>query len=114
MGKVPLQARQNLCTFNFAATFAETASVCNSTMEKCQDSIKSTAKNVKRQIQKGANPEKASRHSYDATCDYPYVLSKKKLIQQRALSCLSKTLVHILQRELYSMGNTKYSDERLR
>ena len=46
MGKVTLQvlkelehqARQNLCTINFAATFAKTASVCNFTMEKCQDS----------------------------------------------------------------------------
>ena len=57
MGKVPLQimkefehqARQNLCNVNFTATFAKTASVCNSTMEKCQDSIKSTAKKVKSQ-----------------------------------------------------------------
>ena len=45
MGKVPLQVlkelelqvRQNLCTINFAATFAKTASVSNSTMEKCQE-----------------------------------------------------------------------------
>ena len=28
------------------------------------------------------------------------------LIQHRALTCLSKSLAHILQRELYSMGNT--------
>ena len=55
------QARQNLCTSNFAATFAKTASVFNSTMEKCQDSLKSTFKKVKSQIQKGANPEKAAR-----------------------------------------------------
>ena len=54
MGKVPLQvlkelehqARQNLCTISFAATFAKTASV-NSTMEKCQDSLKSTVKKIK-------------------------------------------------------------------
>ena len=52
MGKVPLkilkelehQARQNLWTINFAATFAKTSSVCNFTMEKCQDSLKSTDK----------------------------------------------------------------------
>ena len=58
MGKVPLQvlkelehqARQNLCTINFVATFTKTASVCNSTMEKCQDSFKSTFKKVKSQI----------------------------------------------------------------
>ena len=59
MGKVSLkvvkefghQARQYLLTVNFAATFAKTALVCNSTIEKCQDSIKSTAKKVKSQIQ---------------------------------------------------------------
>ena len=62
MGKVPLQvlkelehqARQNLCTINFAATIAKTASICNSTIEKCQDSLKATFKRVKSQIQKGA------------------------------------------------------------
>ena len=59
MGKVlEHQARQNLSTINFAATFAKTASTCNTTMEKCQDSRKSTFKKVKSQIQKGANPEK--------------------------------------------------------
>ena len=114
MGKVLLQvlkelehqARQNLCTINFAATFAKTASVCNSTMEKCQDSLKSTFKKVKSQIRKGANPEKAARHGYENACDYFEVLNKRILIQQRALACLSKSLAHILQRELYTMGNT--------
>ena len=46
MGKVLLQvlkeleyqAKQNLSTINFAATFAMTASTCNTTMEKCHDS----------------------------------------------------------------------------
>ena len=32
--------------------------------------------------------------------------NKRILIQQRALACLSKSLAHILQRELYTMGNT--------
>ena len=66
--KVPLQvvkefeyqARQNFRTVDFVSTFAKTTSVCNSTMEKCQHSIKSTAKRVKSQIQKGSNPEKAA------------------------------------------------------
>ena len=114
MGKVPLQivkefehqARQNLCTVNFVATFAKTASVCNSIMEKCQDSIESTGKRVKSQIQKGADPEKAARHGYEATCDYLDILNKRILIQQRALTCLSKALSHILQSELYTMGNS--------
>ena len=66
MGKVPLQglkelehkARQNLSTINFTATFAKTASACNTTIEKCQDSRTATFKRVKSQVQKGANPEK--------------------------------------------------------
>ena len=61
MGKVPLQVleelehqeRQNLCTINFAATFAMTASIGNSTMEKCQGSLQSTFKKVKRKTSKG-------------------------------------------------------------
>ena len=71
MGKVPLQvlqelehqARQNLSTIKYASPFAKTASTCNTTMEKCQDSLKS-------------------------------------------LVCLSKSLAHILQRGLYTIGNT--------
>ena len=54
------QARQNLSTINFAAAFAKTAPVCNTTMEKCQNCLKSTFKKVKSQIQKGVNPEKAA------------------------------------------------------
>ena len=113
MGKVPLpvlkelehQARQNLSTIDFTAAFAKTSSSCNTTMEKCQHSLKSTFKKVKTQIQKGANPEKA-RRGYDTACDYFEVLNKTILIQQRAHACLSKSLAHILQRELYSMDNT--------
>ena len=64
MGKVILQvlkelehkARQNLSAINFTATFAKTASTCNTTREKCQHSLKATFKGVKSQIQKGANP----------------------------------------------------------
>ena len=59
MGKVPLQvlkelehqARQNLRTINFVATFVKTASVCNTTIEKCHDSLKSSFKKVKSQVQ---------------------------------------------------------------
>ena len=112
MGKVPLpvlkelehQARQNLSTINFA--FNKTASSCNTTLEKCQHSLKSTFKKVKTQIQKGAYPEKAVRRGYENTCDYFEIRNKTILIQQRALACLSKSLAHILQRELYTMGNT--------
>ena len=113
MGKVPLQvlkelehqARQNLSTINFAATFAKTASACNTTMEKCQDSLKCTFKKVKSQIQKGSNPEKAARCGYENACDNFEILNKRILIQQKALASQSKSLAHIFQRE-YTMGNT--------
>ena len=114
MGKVPLQVLkelehqtgQNLSTINFTATFAKTASSCNTVMEKCQHNIKATFKKVKSQIQKGANPERAARRGYEHTFDYVEIMNKRILIQQRALACLSKSVAHILQRELYNMGNT--------
>ena len=113
MGKVPLpvlkelehQASQNLSTINFTAAFAKTSS-CNTDMNKCQHSLKSTFNMVKTQIQKGANPEKAAIHGYDTACDYFEVLNKTILIQQRTLACPSKFLADIRQRELYTMGNT--------
>ena len=100
------QARKNLSTINFTATFAKTASACNTTMEKCQHSLKTTFKRVKVQIQKGGNPEKAARRGYENACDYFEIMNKRILIQQRALTFLSKSVAHILQRELYTMGNT--------
>ena len=112
MGKVPIQvlkelerqARQNLSTINFTATFAKTASACNTTMEKCQPSLKTTFKRVKSQNQKGPNPEKAAKHCYEHACEYFEILNKRILIQQRAFACQSKSVAHILQRELYTMG----------
>ena len=114
MGKVPLpflkeleqQARQNISTLNFTAAFAKTSSSCNASLEKCQHSIKSTFKKVKTQIQKGTNPEKAAKRGYEQACEYLDFWNKTVLVQHRALTCLSKSLAHILQRELYSMVNT--------
>ena len=114
MGKVPLpilkelehQARQSISTLNFTAAFAKTSSSCNASLEKCQHSIKSTVKKVKTQIQKGANPDKAAKRGYEHVCEYLDFWNKTVLIQHRVLTCLSKSLAHILQRELYSMGNT--------
>ena len=114
MGKVPLpilkelehQARQNISTLNFTAAFAKTSSTCNATLEKCQHNLKSSFKRVKSQIQKGANPEKAAKRRYEQACEYLDLWNKTVLIQHRAVTCLSKSLAHILQRELYSMGNT--------
>ena len=114
MGKVPLpilkelehQARQNISTLNFTAAIGKTSSSCNATLEKRQYSLKSTFKKVKSQIQKGANPEKAAKHGYEQVCEYLDIWNKTVLIQHRALTCLSKSLAHILQRELYTMGNT--------
>ena len=73
---------------------------------KCQYSWKSTFKKVKSQIRKGADPEKAAKRGYEEACEYLDIWNKTVLIQHRALTCLSKSLAHILQRELYSMGNT--------
>ena len=114
MGKVPLpilkelehQARQNISTLNFTAAFAKTSSSCNASLEKCQHSIKSTVKKIKSQIQKGANPEKAAKRGYEEVAEYMDFWNKTFLIQHRALTCLSKSLAHILKRELYSMANT--------
>ena len=86
--------------------FAKTSSSCNATLEKCQHSLKSTFKKVKSQIQKGANPEKAAKHGYEQACEYLDLWNKTIIIQHRALTCLSKSLAHILQRELYTMCNT--------
>ena len=101
MGKVPLpilkelehQARQNISTLNFTAALAKTSSSCSATLEKSQ-------------IQKGPNPQKAAKRGYEQACEYLDILNKTVLIQHRALTCLSKSLAHILQRELYTMGNT--------
>ena len=114
VAKVPLpvlkelehQARQNISTLNFTAAFAKTSSSCNASLEKCQHSIKSTVKKIKSQIQKGANPEKAAKRGYEEVAEYLDFWNKTVLVQHRALTCLSKFLAHILQRELYSMANT--------
>ena len=103
-GKVPLpilkelehQARQNISTLKFTATFAKTSSSCNASLGKCQHSLKSTFKKVKTQIQKGANPEKAAKRGYEQACEYLNFWNKTVLIQHRALTCLSKSLAHIL------------------
>ena len=114
VAKVPLpvlkelehQARQNISTLNFTAAFAKISSSCNASLEKCQHSIKSTVKKIKSQIQKGANPEKAAKRGYEEVAEYMDFWNKTVVIQHRALTCLSKSLAHILQRELYSMANT--------
>ena len=103
MGKVPLpilkelehQARQNISTLNFTTTFAKTFSSCNSTLEKCQHSLKLTFKKLKSQIRKGADPEKAAKCGYEEACEYLDLWNKTLLIQHRALTCLSKSFAHI-------------------
>ena len=52
----------------------------------------STQSEVKSQIQKGANPEKAAKRGYEEACEYLEIWNKTILIQQRALACLSKSL----------------------
>ena len=75
-------------------------------MEKCQHSIKATFQRVKSQIQKGADPERAAWRGYEHACYYFEIMNNRILIQQRALACLSKSVAHVLQRELYTMDNT--------
>ena len=115
MGKVPLpilkelehQARQNISTLNFTAAFAKTSSSCNASLEKCQHSFNISQLSRRLiHIQKGANPEKAAKCGYEEVCEYMDFWNKTVLIQHRALTCLSKSLAHILQKELYSMANT--------
>ena len=109
MCKVPLlvlkelehQARQNISTLNFTAVFTKTSSSCNATLEKCQYSLKPTFKKVKSQIQRGANPKRAAKCGYEQPCEFLDIWNKTVLIQHRALTCLSKSLAHILQSELW-------------
>ena len=49
---------------------------------------------------------KAAKCGYEQACEYLDIWNKIILIQHRALICFSKSLAHILQRELHSMGNT--------
>ena len=108
LDKVPLQvvkefehkARQGLCTLNFSAAFNQVLSECNLIMKSCRDSIKATGKCLETQIQKSVNPERASRNGYTILR-----YSGQEGTQQRALVCQSKALSHVLQREMYSMGN---------
>ena len=113
VAKVPLQvlkelehqARQNLSTINFTATFAKTTSSCNTVLEKGLHSAKATFKRAKNQILKSSDPERAIRWGYESASDFQ-LMEKRILIQQRVLACLSKLVAHILQRELYTMANT--------
>ena len=114
VAKVPLhilkeleqQSRQNLSTINFMATFARTSSACNTVLEKGLHSASSSLRKTKNQILDGADPRKLIKRGYQTACDYFDIMEKRILIQQRALACLNKSVAHILQRELYTMGNT--------
>ena len=107
VAKVPLhilkeleqQSRQNLSIINFMATFAKTSSACNTV-----PSLRKT----KNQILDGADPRKLIKQGYQNVCDYFDIMEKRIPIQQRALACLSKSVAHILRRELYTMGNTGF------
>ena len=61
---------------------------------------------TKNHILDGADPRRLIKWGYQNVCDYFDIMEKRILIQQRALACLSKSVAHILQRELYTMGNT--------
>ena len=118
VAKVPLhilkeleqQSRQNLSTINFTATFAKTSSACNTVLENGLSSARSFLRKTKNQILDGADPRRLIKRGYQNVCDYFDIMEKRILIQQRALACLSKSVAHILQRELYTMGNTGRND----
>ena len=60
---------------------------CNLIMKSYRDSLKTTSKWVKTQIQKGANPERAAKKGYERTCEYLEILDEGIHIQHRALTC---------------------------
>ena len=97
------QARQNICTLNFSAVFNHMISECSSVMDRCRDSIKSTIKKAKHQIQKGADPERVIKSAYEKTRDYIDIWDKRIQIQQRALAYQSKAMTHLLRRDLHVM-----------
>ena len=67
VGKVPLQvlkelehqARQNLSTVNFTATFTRTASSCNTVMEKCLTQCQGYLQKGQKSNSKGCRPRKS-------------------------------------------------------
>ena len=61
---------------------------------------------TRNQILDRADPRKLIKRGYDNACEYFDIMEKRILIQQRSLAALSKSLSHILQRVLYTMGNT--------
>ena len=75
-------------------------------LEKGLHSARSSLRKTKNQVLDGADPRKLIKRGYQNVCDYFHIMEKRILIQQRALACLSKSVAHILQRELYTMGNT--------
>ena len=87
------------------ATFART-SACITVLEKGLHSARSSLRKTKNQILDGADPRKLFKRDYQTACDNFDIMEKRILIQQRALACLSKSVAHILQRELNTMGNT--------
>ena len=63
------------------AVFAKTSSSYNSTLEKCQHSLKSCFKKAKTQIQKGANPEKAARRGYTEFALFAFLVVQVSISQ---------------------------------
>ena len=100
------QSRQNLSTINFTATFPRTSSAWNTVLEKGLHSARSSLRKTQNQILDGADPRRLIKRGYQTACHYFDITEKRILIQQRSLACLSKSVAHILQRELYTMGNT--------
>ena len=114
MGKVPLQvlkeleqqARQNLSTINIALFLQRLPPLATLLWRSVRTVLNLPSKGLKARFRRVPILKKTARCGYKNTCDYFEMLNKRILIQQRALACLSKSLAHILHRELYTMGNT--------
>ena len=93
------QASRNICNLNFPAVFNQTISECNSIAE----SVKSTLKRAKHQIQNRADSERVIKNTYDKSGDYLDIWDRKIHIKQKALACQRKAMTHMLCQDLYVM-----------
>ena len=98
------QARANISTLNYSATFVDAMSECNSSIDAYRSSLKTLFKKAVHQISKGADPHRVMESTYDRFKYYHKLLDSRLFIQHRALVCQSRALGHMLHRNLYVIG----------
>ena len=79
---------------------------CNTVLEKGLHSARSAFGKTQNQILDGADLRKLIIRDHQNACEYFDIMEKRIFIQQKALAYLSKSVAHIPQRELYTLGNT--------